>query len=87
MIYNFHSAPPQTGTVDTGNKQLALSLDVPHKLMPIGTSQDFTVCRATTKAGRKCSNFAKASDGGYCDYHIQGAYKKIRTGRMDCQGG
>lgn len=66
---------------------VALSLDRPQKLMQMGVSQDFMVCKAHTKSGKKCVNFAKLSDGGYCDYHIQGAYKKTRSQRMEFQSG
>lgn len=66
---------------------MALSLDHPKKLMLMGVSQDFTLCKATTKSGHKCTNFAKASAGGRCDYHIQSAYSKSRSNRMELQTG
>ena len=66
---------------------MSLSLDHPQKLMVMGVSQDFTICKAHTKSGKKCVNFAKLSDGGYCDYHTQGAYRKVRSQRMEFQNG
>ena len=53
----------------------------------MGVSQDFTLCKANTKSGKKCTNFANKSDGGYCDYHVQGAYNRLRSQRMECQRG
>eukprot|EP00731_Ephydatia_muelleri_P003820 Em0001g3820a len=75
----------ESGEVDKSN--LALSLDHPQKVMQMGVSQDFTLCKANTKSGKKCTNFANKSDGGYCDYHVQGAYNRLRSQRMECQRG
>ena len=40
------AVPPQSGEVDRSN--VALSLGHPQKLMQMGVSQDFTLCKATT---------------------------------------
>ena len=71
----------------TDNSGLALSLDHPKRLMVMGVSQDFTLCKATTKNGRRCTNFANTSHGGYCDYHTSHAYSRSRAHRMECQSG
>ena len=55
--------------------------------MLLGVAYEFTTCKAHTKSGKKCTQFAKTSDGGYCDYHIQSAYSKIRSHRMEFQHG
>ena len=66
---------------------MALSLDNPLKLMLMGVSQDFTVCRAVTKSGKKCTNFASKANGSHCDFHIQSAYTRMRAQRMEFQTG
>ena len=55
--------------------------------MVMGVSQDFTVCRAVTKSGKKCTNFASKANGSHCDYHIQSAYSRMRAQRMEFQAG
>ena len=79
----------QTGTTKTGGtpQNLALSIDNGMKLMIMGTSQDYTTCKGVTRGGKKCSNFASLSDGGYCDYHVRKAYDASRSRRMECQNG
>lgn len=80
---------PQGGDSGSGLRfsSVALSLDNPLKLMMVGVSQDFTVCRAVTKSGKKCNNFASLANGGHCDYHVQSAYSKMRSQRMEFQTG
>ncbi|XP_064400268.1 protein MCM10 homolog [Halichondria panicea] len=84
-LLNPNIMPGKEDAVDLGG--VALSLDHPKKLMLMGVSQDFTICKATTKNGRKCTNFANASDGGCCDYHVQSAYSRSRSNRMELQTG
>lgn len=89
------SSPQGVGDSSTGGGSgsgarygsVALSLDNPLKLMVMGVSKDFTVCRAVTKSGKKCSNFASLASGGHCDYHVQSAYSKMRSQRMEFQNG
>jgi minichromosome maintenance protein 10 len=65
-----------------------LSLDHQDKLMELGQSRDFTQCKAMVKSGsRRCTNFANMRDGGYCDYHIHGAYRRMQGGRGEFQSG
>ena len=66
---------------------VAVSISNDKKMMLMGVSQDYTICRGVTKAGKKCSNFASISDGGYCDYHINKAYDRSRSSRMELQSG
>ncbi len=66
---------------------VAVSISNDKKMMLMGMSQDYTLCKGVTKAGKKCTNFASVSDGGYCDYHINKAYERSRSNRMELQTG
>ena len=71
----------------TKKASVAVSIHNDKKMMLMGTSQDYTLCKGVTKAGKKCTNFASVSDGGYCDYHISKAFDKSRSNRMEFQSG
>ncbi|XP_046839836.1 protein MCM10 homolog [Xenia sp. Carnegie-2017] len=70
------------------SSDVALTLDNPKKIMLLGISQDFGVCKSSRKSdGKRCSNFINKSQGDYCQYHVQREYKKRRSHRMECQQG
>lgn len=43
--------------VSCNNNKYSLSLDNPAKLMDMGVSYDFTICKAMTKSGKPCQNY------------------------------
>lgn len=68
------------------SEELALCLDNPQKLMLLGASRDFGHCMGHTRAdGRQCSNFVNKQYGEYCEYHVNSAYKKVKSRRMEFQ--
>ncbi|KAK3739742.1 hypothetical protein QZH41_003574 [Actinostola sp. cb2023] len=68
------------------SQELALSLDNPRKLMLVGTSRDFGHCLGhTRKDGKPCSNIVNKQHGEFCEYHVNSAYKKVQSRRMEFQ--
>jgi minichromosome maintenance protein 10 len=71
-----------------GHDNVAITIDHPHKMMILGTSKDLAVCSGkNSKTGRSCRNYINKSQGDYCEFHVQAAYKKARACRMECQKG
>ncbi|XP_062522782.1 protein MCM10 homolog [Corticium candelabrum] len=71
-----------------GRETVAVSVDHPNKLMLLGMSKDLGVCQGRNKAtNRQCQNHINKSQGDYCEFHVQAAYKRARANRMECQKG
>jgi minichromosome maintenance protein 10 len=51
-VLNPQSMPPKDG-----DDAVCLRVEVDQKVLHLGTSKDFGLCRAKTKAGRNCHNF------------------------------
>lgn len=56
--------------------QAALSILNPQRIMVLGQSKDFGVCKSTRKDGERCTAFINLCNGEHCIYHIQKEYKK-----------
>lgn len=56
--------------------QAALSIINPQRVMVLGQSKDFGVCKSTRKDGERCTAFINLCNGEHCIYHIQKEYQK-----------
>lgn len=55
---------------------MSLSVYDAQKIMILGTSKDYGVCRSTKKNGEKCTAFVNTNRCEYCIYHIKQEYQK-----------
>ncbi|ELU17712.1 hypothetical protein CAPTEDRAFT_229132 [Capitella teleta] len=78
---------PMPNKEGSKSDELSLMVDVDQKVLQLGHSKDFALCRSKTKAGRDCSNFVNRQKGEYCIYHVQHNYKKQSAKRPDIQSG
>ncbi|XP_063237866.1 protein MCM10 homolog [Bacillus rossius redtenbacheri] len=69
---------------DGSGDEATLSVDNPQKVMIMGTSKDFGLCKARKKNGDSCTSFVNASACEYCVHHLQAAYKSCSR-RMELQ--
>ncbi|XP_067025382.1 protein MCM10 homolog isoform X2 [Acropora muricata] len=73
---------------EKNSKDLALTLDNHKKLMLMGISKDFGKCKGLRKSdNHPCGNYINRQHGEFCEFHVQAAYKKMRSQRMECQAG
>ncbi|KAM7439404.1 minichromosome maintenance-related protein [Porites harrisoni] len=73
---------------EKNSHDLALTLDNAKKLMMMGISKDLGKCKDVRRSdNRSCGNFVNRQHGEFCEYHIQAAYKKMQSQRMECQAG
>ncbi|XP_065581169.1 protein MCM10 homolog isoform X2 [Artemia franciscana] len=71
---------------ESGKEKSNLSIDTATKVMLLGVSADFGVCKGTNKKdGRSCANVVNKSTCEYCVYHVQAEYKKTASKRSDIQ--
>ena len=82
-----HSMEANSKYQNKGGNELAITVDNPMKVMNMGQSKDFAVCKSKTKAGKNCSNFINLQKGAYCSYHVQSAYKNHSAKRAEIQAG
>ncbi|KAK9866697.1 hypothetical protein WJX84_010403 [Apatococcus fuscideae] len=61
--------------------QPALSISSDLQLIRIGTSADFGFCQGRRRDGQPCKNTVNKSICAFCDYHVQGEYRKLRSAR------
>jgi len=64
---------------------VAITIDNPKKLMIMGTSKDFGICKGITKKGNQCSFVVNKVHGDFCEYHVSREHKKVMAGRMELQ--
>jgi hypothetical protein len=65
----------------------AFSVTQAQKLLRIGMSRDFGVCKAIRKDGQSCKNVINLEYGEYCEYHVHAEYKKmLKTPRLELHG-
>ncbi|TPX41662.1 hypothetical protein SeMB42_g05480 [Synchytrium endobioticum] len=69
---------PKLVPPNDNNQAYALSIDNPDKIMKIGTSADFAVCRV-----ENCRGVINKSLGGKCEFHNMRAYKKHKLHRSE----
>ena len=59
--HSLYSLSPQTNSstgISFNCNKYSLSLDNPAKLMDMGVSYDFVMCKAIAKSGKPCQNYA-----------------------------
>ncbi|ESN90222.1 hypothetical protein HELRODRAFT_182719 [Helobdella robusta] len=66
---------------------ISLTVDNAKKILPLGQSKDFGICKGLTKAGNTCTNFINKNQGDYCSFHVQKAYKAHSAKRSELQNG
>lgn len=54
-----------------------LSVETAKKVLILGKSKDFGVCKAKTKSGKQCTNFINLQESDFCIFHIQKEFRKI----------
>ncbi|XP_011193575.1 protein MCM10 homolog isoform X2 [Zeugodacus cucurbitae] len=54
-----------------------LSIESAKKVLILGKSKDFGVCKAKTKNGNLCTNFINLQESDFCVFHIQKEFKKV----------
>jgi len=70
------------------NQSLAITIDNPKKLMELGDSKYLGGCKGSRKSdGKPCTMYINKKYGDFCEYHVQAAFKKAKSGRMDLQSG
>ncbi|KAK7864510.1 hypothetical protein R5R35_003122 [Gryllus longicercus] len=56
--------------------EATISVDNAQKVMILGVSKDYGICKAKKKNGEPCSAFVNISKCSFCIYHVQQEYKK-----------
>ena len=64
---------------------ISISIDTPGKLLVIGMSKDFGLCKAIKKNGEICNNIVNLQESKFCLYHISLEYKKVSAMRPEIQ--
>ncbi|XP_048576356.1 protein MCM10 homolog isoform X2 [Nematostella vectensis] len=72
---------------EKNSQDVALSLDNPKKLMLMGISKDLGHCKGITRKEKPCTSIVNREYGDFCEYHVNAAYKKIKSNRMEFQSG
>nr|CAD7262979.1 unnamed protein product [Timema shepardi] len=67
--------PKPLDSREGSSDEAAVSVDNAQKIMIMGTSKDFGICKAKKKNGENCCSFVNVSQCEYCIYHLQQAYK------------
>ncbi|KAK9822065.1 hypothetical protein WJX74_004625 [Apatococcus lobatus] len=62
-----------------GQPSLSISSDL--QLIRVGTSSDFGFCQGRKRDGQPCRNTVNKSICAFCDCHVQGEYRKMRSAR------
>lgn len=65
--------------------EVCLSIDHPGKVMPMGTSRDFGICKGASRSGQPCTNIVNTSTCPYCIYHVKAEYRKMSSKRTELQ--
>lgn len=60
-----------------GKYEPTLSIDNPQKVMILGRSKDFGLCRSKKKNGEPCSAIVNLGICEYCVYHVKQEYGKL----------
>ncbi|XP_047535862.1 protein MCM10 homolog [Vanessa atalanta] len=58
------------------NEQACLSVEKPDRVMTLGQSKDFGICRSKKKNGEPCTSFVNLSQCEHCIYHVKQEYQK-----------
>lgn len=64
-----------------------LSLDSYRQVLVLGESADFGYCSEVTKEGKPCRVPVNVNKCAYCSHHVNKAYNKISSKRLEIQGG
>ncbi|CAG9838757.1 unnamed protein product [Diabrotica balteata] len=67
-----------------GRDEASLSIDNAQKVMVLGQSKDFGICKSVKKNGDKCTAIVNLAMCQYCVYHIKQEYQKCSI-RSDLQ--
>lgn len=73
-------------SMEKKNSEPAFTIKSPGQLMIMGRSKDLSWCIGTTKKGNKCGKFINKKLGEYCSYHVQAAYRKVSSTRLELHG-
>ncbi|BFZ08670.1 hypothetical protein BsWGS_11709 [Bradybaena similaris] len=73
-------------SMEKKNSEPAFTIKSPGQLMIMGRSKDLSWCIGTTKKGNKCGKFINKRLGEYCSYHVQAAYRKVSSTRLELHG-
>jgi len=55
--------------------EASLSVDSADRIMVLGTSRDFAVCKSKKKNGENCTSFVNKANCDYCVYHVKQEYQ------------
>ncbi|KAG1682600.1 Protein MCM10 [Nymphon striatum] len=70
---------------DHVSKEICITVDNSHKVMLIGVSKDFGLCKSKRKDGHPCSIVVNKNNCEYCQYHVKSAYQKLSSKRTELQ--
>ncbi|CAK1553851.1 unnamed protein product [Leptosia nina] len=62
---------------ENSKDQACLSVDNSDRVMLLGQSKDFGICKSKKKNGEPCSSVVNTSLGDHCIYHIKQEYQKF----------
>lgn len=68
---------PSMFTKREGNSEISLSVDNAQKVMILGRSKDFGICKSKKKNGEPCSSIVNLAACEYCVYHVKQEYSKL----------
>ncbi|CAL5219574.1 g1434 [Coccomyxa viridis] len=60
---------------------VSLKVSDPSSVYKLGTSADYALCGARTKKGETCRNPVNVSVCRFCDFHVQGEFKRLNSHR------
>lgn len=70
------------------DQQISIKIDNAKRLMELGDAKFLGGCKGHRKSdGKPCTMYINKKYGEYCEYHVQAAFKKAKSGRMDLQSG
>ncbi|GJQ84239.1 Mcm10 [Trypoxylus dichotomus] len=62
---------------DGSKDEACLSIDNHQKVMILGQSKDFGLCKSTKKTGEPCTSFVNTKECEFCVYHLKQEYQKF----------
>ncbi|KRT80966.1 hypothetical protein AMK59_5204, partial [Oryctes borbonicus] len=62
---------------DGSKDEACLSVDNHQKVMILGQSKDFGICKSTKKSGEPCTAFININECEFCIYHLKQEYQKF----------
>lgn len=69
---------------EKSSEEATLSVNNSDRIMVLGHSKDFGICRSQKKSGDPCTAFVNKNRCEYCIYHVKSEYQKF-SGRSDLQ--